>query len=189
MKTLFTTMALASGLIVAAGTAHAASAYECQQFAQAQMEAAYPTGGGAAAGAIGGGILGGLIAGATGGNVGTGVGVGAVGGLVVGSASWQAKRKQVFDSAYWSCMNSGPPAPPPAQPVYAPVPPYMGTVYQGLNVRSGGSTAYPVLFVLQPGEVFQVVDCGASIGFPGWCYIQRSNGQAGYASRSYLKPT
>ena len=193
MKTLFTTMALASGLVMAvAGTASAGTPAQCDAYARAQTDAVYPLGRGTlTGGALG--ALGGLGVGALTGsrNLGKSAGVGALVGGGIGTVAYQNKRTQYFNMVYADCLRAGapPPPPPPIQPIYAPVPPYIGTVYQTLNVRTGGSTAYPVLFVLQPYEQFQVVDCGVAIGFPGWCWVSRSNGQTGYASQSYLKPT
>jgi hypothetical protein len=186
MKKLFTMAIVLAGVVMTAGAASAQSSTYCDSYARGEMERLYPTGGGAVTGAFGGAALGAGIAAITGGNVGKGAGIGAGAGLVVGSASWQAKRQAVYNEAYARCMGGA--GVPPPQPIYAPVPPYLGTVYQALNVRAGGGTSYAVLFVLQAYEQFQVVNCGAAIGFPGWCYVSRPNGQAGYASQSYIHP-
>ncbi len=187
MKRILTTAVVVAGSLMVAGSAFAASASYCDSYARGEMERIYPTGGGAATGAIAGGILGGLVAGATHGNVGTGIGVGAGAGLVVGSASWQAKRNAVYQQAYASCMGGpGGPPPPPPQPINYPPGTFNATVYIQLNVRQGGGTNYPVLFSLVPGEHFSAV-CG-NTGYPGWCYVTRANGQAGYASQSYIYP-
>jgi hypothetical protein len=186
MKRIFTTAVVVAGTMMVAGTAFAQSASYCDSYARGEMERLYPTGGGAATGAIAGGILGGLVAGATHGNVGTGVGVGAAGGLVVGSAAWQQKRQLVYNQAYASCMGNVAAPPPPPAPVVVPAGAFNATVYVQLNVRQGGGTNFPVLFSLLPGEHF-TAQCSNS-GYPGWCYVTRSNGQTGYASQKYIYP-
>jgi hypothetical protein len=186
MKKMFTMAIVLAGTVVAAGAASAQSAAYCDSYARGEMERLYPTGGGAVSGAVAGGILGGLVAGATKGNVGTGVGVGAGAGLVVGSASWQAKRNAVFQEAYARCMGTAGAPPPPPAPAVLPAGAFGATVYVSLNVRQGGSTQYPVVFVLSPGEHF-TAQCSNS-PYPGWCYVTRSNGQVGYASGQYIHP-
>jgi uncharacterized protein YraI len=47
-----------------------------------------------------------------------------------------------------------------------------------LNVRSGESTAYPVIAVMPAGEPVTVTGCG-----DGWCYVQEYDG---FASADYL---
>jgi hypothetical protein len=180
MKTLFTMAAVAGGLMMVSGAAQAQSQWQCQQFAQQQAQAYAPQG----AGLVGGGLLGALggaaIGAATGGNAGTGAIIGGVGGAVVGGAANQAKYNQIYQQAYWNCMNGGArpaPAPKPV-PVVGPAPTGQATVYQALNVRStpGGS----VIFVLQPHTSVAVAGCQ-----PSWCQVSTPAGW-GWASRKYL---
>ncbi|MEX0853808.1 MAG: SH3 domain-containing protein [Bauldia sp.] len=183
MKTLLTTMALAGGLFLAvAGTASAGTPAQCQAYAQAQTDATYPLGVGVLKGGLLGALGGAAVGAATGGNVGQAAGIGAVAGGGIGTVAYQNKRQNYFNSVYAQCIGSGPPPPPPT-PIYAPAGPYNGTVYQTLNVRTGGGTQYPVVFVLQPGMVFQVLGCGA-----GWCSINVSGYGGGFASQTYIHP-
>jgi uncharacterized protein YgiM (DUF1202 family) len=192
MKTLFATVALVGGLVMLAGTASAQTAFQCQQYAQNYAEQQYPQGGGAVAGAIGGGILGGIIAGATGNNVGGGVGIGAAGGLVVGSVAWQNAKKQAYDQAYAQCLGQGQPVYAPAPPVYQPVGPFNGVIYNtsSLNVRQGPGTGYGVVGTLTPGVVFGVSGCQG-----GWCNVSfqvygpyGAQNVSGWASQTYIRP-
>jgi uncharacterized protein YgiM (DUF1202 family) len=197
MRTLLATAVVFAGLVAsAAGSADAASAYQCQTYAANYAEQQYPTGGGAVAGGVGGAIVGGLIAGATGGKVGTGAAVGAGAGLVVGSVAWQQAKQRAYDAAYAQCLDSS--GPQPVQPVYAPPPPvvlppapFNATVYNAnsLNVRAGPGTNYAVIGSVAPPMVFQVLSLNG-----GWAYINYSPTpgyppQAGYVSQSYIYPT
>jgi hypothetical protein len=112
MKKLMMAAAAVGGVVLFAGNALAASDYECRVYAQQQADTYAPTGQGLVAGGLLGAIGGGLIEGATGGNAGTGAAIGGVGGAVVGGAANQQNRQEIYNQAYWSCMNGGPqPAP------------------------------------------------------------------------------
>jgi len=185
MKKLFTTAMVLAGMTMAAGTAIAQSTTYCDSYARAEMERLYPTGGGAITGGLFGAIAGAGIAGVTGGNVGAGAGIGAGAGLVVGSAAWQARRQEVFQAAFASCMGGA------VQPVYAPpppaapppAPPYWAVITgSGLNIRNApGVTGTAVIGVLHPGDVFQIVGHDGS-----WSFIQ-FNAVSGWVSRSYTR--
>ena len=148
MKTMHATAALLGGLVIAAaGSANAATPYECEMYAQNAAEQQYPYGGGAVTGGVFGALIGAGIAGATGGNVGTGAGVGAGAGLIVGSAGWQQKKKQAHDLAYAQCIGSGQPVYAPGPPVYTPGPIYPSGAFNAVisgastvNVRTGPGT-------------------------------------------------
>ncbi len=120
MKNLLMAATAVGGMVLFAGNALAASDYQCRSYAQQQADAYAPTGQGLVAGGILGAIGGGLIAGATGGNAGTGAAIGAGGGAIVGGAANQQKRQEIYNQAYYDCMNGGP---PPVQPIYDPGPP------------------------------------------------------------------
>jgi uncharacterized protein YgiM (DUF1202 family) len=190
MKTLLATTLVLAGLVVsAAGSANAASAYQCQVYAQNAAEQQYPTGGGAVGGGIAGGIIGGLVAGATGGKVGNGVALGAGAGLVVGSVAWQNAKKQAYDNAYAGCLDSNaqPVSAPPPQ-VYSPPPPTSGPfngVISGassVNVRNGPGTNYAVIGQMYAQQSVSVASCGG-----GWCQIYLSNG-VGFVAQNYIYP-
>jgi hypothetical protein len=189
MKTLFTTAVLIGGMLMFAGTANAASQWQCQQYAQNQTDSYAPNGQGMVAGGLLGALGGAGIASITHGNAGTGALIGGVGGAVVGGTINQDKRQQIYNQAYYSCMNGGGYARPNpgyaqpmyAQPVYAP-PPLSGqaTVTTTANVRSGPGTQYPVMSTLFGGTVVSIGQC-----VPGWCSIGMPGGQ-GWMSRSLL---
>ncbi len=183
---LVATAAVLSGLTLAAGSASAATPYECESYAQQVAEQQYPTGGGAIGGGLVGGFLGAGIAAATGGNVGVGAGIGAGAGLVVGSSAWQAKKKQAHDLAYSQCIGNVVYAP---APVYAPPPVYPvggfnGVIYGAsvVNIRSGPGTNYPALGQLYANQGVSVSGCGG-----GWCTIVLGNGY-GYVAQSLIRP-
>jgi len=115
MKTLVIgIIAVGGALALSAGSASAASSWQCKQYAQ-QVASQYGgnPGASAAAGGIFGGLLGAGIAGATGGNVGTGAAIGAGVGVVGGLASSGPAYQDAYNQAYWDCMNQ-----PGPQPVY-----------------------------------------------------------------------
>jgi uncharacterized protein YgiM (DUF1202 family) len=182
MKTLFTTAVVAGTLLAAAGSAHAASSWQCQQYARQQAEAYAPTGQGLVAGGLLGALGGAGIAGISGGKAGTGAIVGGVGGALVGGAANQNKQQQIYNNAYYSCMNGGGYAQPaPAlQPVAGPPPVGQARVFQNVNVRNGPGTQYQVIGVLPSGSVVGVNSCTAS-----WCSINVAGG-AGWAYRNLL---
>ena len=189
MKTLLATAVVLGGFAVtAAGQANAATAYDCQVYAQNVSEQQYPTGGGAVGGGIAGGIIGGLVAGATGGKVGNGVAIGAGAGLVVGSVAWQNAKKQAYDNAYAGCIsqNTQPvvAAPPP---VYSPPPssgPFNGVISgaSAVNVRNGPGTNYAVIGQMYAQQSVSVASCGG-----GWCQVYLTNG-SGFVAQSYIYP-
>ncbi len=181
MKTLFTIAAAVGSVMLMSGAASAATQWQCQQFAQQQAQAYAPPG----AGLVGGGLLGALggaaLGAATGGNAGTGAIIGGVGGAVVGGAMNQSKYNQIYQQAYWNCMNGGGGVAPKPQPmpVVGPAPSGQATVYQALNVRNApGGPA--VIFVLQPYSTVAVNGCQ-----PSWCQVSTPAGW-GWASRKYL---
>jgi hypothetical protein len=181
MKIAITTAAVVGGLLLTAGTASAASSYQCQQYAQAQADAYAPNGQGAVAGGLVGALGGAAIAGITGGNAGTGAIVGGVGGAVVGGTMNQQKRKEVYDNAYWSCMNKGGPAP---QPIYAPVPAGSAMVKQTANLRSTPEVnPYNIVGQLPGGAVVPVTSCN---GY-GWCTVALAGGGSAWVSQSLLR--
>ena len=184
MKTLFTSAAVVAGTLLAfAGSAQAASSWQCQQYARQQAEAYAPTGQGLVTGGLLGALGGAGIAGIAGGNAGTGAIVGGVGGALVGGATNQNKRQQIYNNAYYSCMNGGgyaQPAPVVQQPVGGPPPVGQASVYQNVNVRNGPGTQYQVIGVLPAGSVVGVNSCTAS-----WCSINVAGG-SGWAYRNLL---
>lgn len=184
MKILFTSLAVAGALVLAASSANAATPAQCQAYAQQQAAAFAPgaSGGGAVAGGVIGAIAGGLIGGSGGNNAAVpGAIIGGVGGAMVGGAASQAKYNQVYQQAYALCMNQGPaPAPIMPQPVVGPAPGPQAGVYQALNVRTCAATSCPVLGVIQPGSIVSVSGCTAS-----WCQVGIPQGW-GWASRKYL---
>ena len=191
MKTLLASAAIFGGLaIAAAGTASAATPYDCEIYAQNYAEQQYPTGGGAVTGAVGGGILGGLIAGATGNKVGNGVGVGVAAGLVVGSVAWQNAKRNAHDLAYSQCIGGAKPVVATPPPVYGPPPVYptsgpFNAVINGassVNVRNGPGTNYAVIGQVYSQQGVSVAGCGG-----GWCQIYLSTG-VGFVSQTYVYP-
>lgn len=123
----FLLAATAVGAVVLfAGSAFAASDYECRGYAQQQANAYAPNGRGAIVGGAMGAGLGAIASGIGHGNVGTGALVGGLGGAFLGGAMNQNKRQDVYNRAYWDCMNSGPRYAAPPQPVYDPGPPPPG---------------------------------------------------------------
>jgi hypothetical protein len=214
MKTILTTGAFVGALMAtAAGTATAATPYECDVYATNYAEQQYPTGGGAFAGGVGGGILGGIIAGATGGKVGNGVAIGATAGLVVGSVAWQNQKRQAHDSVYAQCLNSnqrtyalapqpyyGEPgyAPQPyytqpyyGEPVYAPQPSYVpyapfAAVVVGvpaISLRTGPGPRYGSLGQVYAQQAISIASCDGT-----WCQVEMQNGGVGYIPQNYIRP-
>lgn len=190
MKTLFTTIAVAGGLMLAAGgTASAATWAQCDLQARQYANAYASPVGGVAVGAGIGALLGAGVAAATGGNVGTGAGIGAGVGAVGGGVTQSAKWKQLYDQYMASCLG-GVPQPQP-QPIYQPQPatfpppgPQAG-VYQALNVRACASTSCAVIGVIQPGSVVPVNSCTSPTPGAGWCQVGIPQGW-GFASKKYL---
>lgn len=119
MKKFLMAATAVGGIALFAGNALAASDYECRGYAQQQADAYAPNGQGAVAGGLLGALGGAAIAGISGGNAGTGAIAGGVGGAVIGGVGNQQKRQDVYNQAYWDCMNAGRRGPPP-QPVYDP---------------------------------------------------------------------
>jgi len=186
MKTLFTTLAVAGALMLAAGSANAASQAQCQAYAQQQAQMLTNQGGAAVTGGVIGAIAGGLLGGSGGNNAAVpGAIIGGVGGAMVGGAASQAKFNQIYQQAYWQCMNGGggvQPAPMP-QPVVGPAPGPQAGVYQALNVRTcpqANNLSCPVIGVIQPGSIVSVSGCS-----PGWCQVGIPQGW-GWASRKFL---
>lgn len=181
MKTLFTTLAVAGALMLAAGSANAATQAQCQAYAQQQAQMMTNQGGAAVTGGVIGAIAGGLIGGNNNAAV-PGAIIGGVGGAMVGGAASQAKFNQIYQQAYWQCMNGGGgPVPMPApQPIVGPAPGPQAGVYQALNVRSCASTSCAVIGVIQPGSIVSVSSCS-----PSWCQVGIPQGW-GWASRKYL---
>ncbi len=193
MKTLFTTVALTGGLLVAvAGAANAATYAQCQVYAQQQADIAYPPLRGAATGGLLGALGGAGIAAATGGNVGKGAAAGGVIGGGTGIVLYQNKKQAYLNQVLQSCLASG----VPAQPVYAPQPPayipppppYLARITgSGLNVRNAPSTSgTAVLFTLHATDLFQILQCEQPTN-AGWCWID-FNGANGWVARSYTVP-
>jgi hypothetical protein len=188
MKTLFTTIAVAGGLMLAAaGTASAATWAQCDLQARQYANSYATPAGGVVAGAVAGGLLGGLISGATGGNVGTGVGIGAGVGAVGGGLTQGAKWKQLYDQYMASCLGAAPQPQPIYQPQPATFPPPgpQAGVYQALNVRACASTSCAVIGVIQPGSVVPVNACTSPAPGAGWCQVGIPAGW-GFASKKYL---
>ncbi len=196
MKTFLASAAVFCGVAASgAGTAIAATPYECETYAQQYAEQQYPTGSGAVGGGLFGGILGAGIAAATGGNVGAGAAIGAGAGLVVGSASWQNAKRDAHDLAYSQCLGGAqsiyatPPGyvPPPVYappayippPVYAPEPyypasgPFNGviTAVSGATVYSGPGANYPALGQIFRSQLVSVASCSS-----GWCQVYLQSG-------------
>jgi hypothetical protein len=182
MKTLFSTAIVAGALLAAGGTAQAASQWQCQQYAQQQADSYNPNGKGIVTGGLLGALGGAGIAGISGGNAGTGAIVGGVGGALIGGATNQNHRQQIYNNAYYSCMNGGGYAKPAPvlQPVAGPPPSGQASVYQSVNVRSGPGTQFQVIGVLPAGSIVGVNSCSAS-----WCSINVAGG-SGWASRKLL---
>ena len=181
MKTLFTTAALLGGILMFAGTANAASQWQCQQYAQNQADAYAPTGQGLVVGGLLGALGGGAIAGISGGHAETGALIGGVGGAVVGGAANQNKRQQIYNQAFYQCMNGGGGgfiAKP--KPIYAPSFGGSATVASTANVRTGPGTNYGVIMQVYAGTEVSIGQCT-----PGWCAIGIPGGQ-GWVSRSLL---
>ena len=114
MKILAGMIAAAGLLALTAGSASAASDWQCRQyatnFANANTNGAKNT---VEGGLIGAGV-GAFIAGVTNNNVGTGALIGGAVGATGGAASTSAKWNNKFQKAYYQCMNGG----MKAQPVY-----------------------------------------------------------------------
>jgi uncharacterized protein YgiM (DUF1202 family) len=177
MKTLFTTAIVAATVAFSGGSAYAASSAYCAQVAQNYVNNYTHPAGAAVAGCVGGGLLMNII---TKGN-GAATGAGCVAGGATGLVLSDAKRKQLYDQAYYDCMNKGG-AKPVLQPTPVAGPPPSGTavVTVQLNVRTGPSTANPVIGVLPQYSTVGVIACT-----PGWCQVDVTGGP-GWASRSYL---
>jgi hypothetical protein len=111
-------VAVAGAMALTAGSASAASSWQCKKYAQQYASQYGNPGSNVVGGALLGGFLGAGIAGATGGNVGTGAAIGAGVGAVGGAAS--SGYEQAYNEAYWDCMN-GPGGPGP-MPAYGPGP-------------------------------------------------------------------
>jgi hypothetical protein len=194
MKTLFTTLAVAGALVLAAGSANAATQAQCQAYAQQTAQAYAPPGGGALAGGVIGAIAGGLIGGANNNNAAIpGAIIGGAGGAIVGGAATQAKYNQIYQQAYWQCMNGGVVTP---QPIYQPQPqpgqvfPAPGAqagVYQSLNVRvcPAATAQCPAIGTIQPGSFVPVNGCTSANPGQGWCQVGIPAGW-GWASAKYL---
>ncbi len=121
MKFIVAAGALIGALALGTGTASAASSGYCHQQALAYAKQnANPAGAavvGGALGAIGGGILGEII-GQGKGAVGAGALIGGGTGAMIGASKSKKKQDQLYNEAYYACMNQ--PAP---QPVYYDIPP------------------------------------------------------------------
>lgn len=195
MKTLFTTVALTAGLLVAAaGSANALTQADCEARARAATDAAYPLGKGVVTGGVIG-ALGGLAVGAaTGGNAGKAAGTGALIGGGVGTVAYQTKRQNYYQSILADCLRgvttvSAPPPPPQPGAVFPPPTP-QATQYSvsALNVRvcPQVSGACPPIGALANGVGASVESCTTPASSPsGWCYIGIVQGW-GWASKSYL---
>jgi uncharacterized protein YgiM (DUF1202 family) len=187
MKTMRASAALLGGLMIAAaaGSAQAATPYECEMYAQSVAEQQYPTGAGAVTGGLFGGLIGAGIAGATGGNVGTGAGVGAGVGLVVGSSAWRAKKEEARRLAYAQCIGGTPvyaPGPPVYAPPVLPTGPFNAVISgaSAVNVRQGPGTNFAIVGQVVQGQMVGIAGCGG-----GWCQLA---GGYGYVSQSYVYP-
>ena len=105
MQTLATAVAFIGGVTLLAGNAAAATPAQCdyqaRQYADTYVNPAGNVVGGAATGALIGGIASAIF----GGNVGTGIVAGAVGGGVVGAVGGSAEWMQLYDQAYYECIN------------------------------------------------------------------------------------
>lgn len=180
MNKAITSAILATGLIAAAaGSAQAASSAYCTRVAQQTVDRYTHPVGNTLLGCAAGGVLGNILSGGKAGATAGGCAAGGAGAFVLSDV----QRKKVYDQAYWNCMGSGGP-PPPAyrpQPVVAgPPPSAFASVYVSLNVRSGPSTGYPVVFTLSANTTVPVHQCT-----PSWCQVGDAN-QIGWASRKYL---
>ncbi len=181
MKNAITSAILAGGLIAAgAGSALAANAAYCDQQARQAVWAYTHPAGTAVVGCVAGGILGNIL---SNGNAGATAGGCAVGGATA-IVITENQRQKVYNDAYYSCMGSGGGggyAPGP-QPIVAG-PPQSGSAsnYQQLNVRSGPSTDYAVVYKLPPYSTVAVSQCTAT-----WCAVGDGNSVWGWASRKYL---
>jgi hypothetical protein len=180
MKAYITMAALAAGLAIPATTAAmAASPSYCAQVAQNAVNTYTHPAGSAAVGCGVGAALGAIL---TRGNGGAAIG-GCVAGGATGLVISDAKRKQIYDAAYYDCMSNGGPPPRPAyaQPVVAgPPPSSTAMVTVQLNVRVNPDPNAPVLGVLPQYSTVSVGPCT-----PGWCTVNTSGGQ-GWASRKFL---
>ena len=178
MKTLFTTAIVAATVAFSAGSAYAASSAYCSQVATNYVNNYTHPAGAAVAGCVGGGIIANLL---TKGN-GAATGAGCVAGGATGLVLSDAKRKQLYNQAYWDCMNKGGPAPVlQPQPVVAgPPPSSQAVVTVDLNVRMQPYGSAPVIGVLPQYSTVGVIQCT-----PGWCEVDVSGGP-GWSSRSYL---
>jgi uncharacterized protein YcfJ len=121
MRILVAACAVLGTLALGSGTASAASPSQCHNQAMAYANKyANPAGGalaGGVIGAIGGGILGEVI-GQGKGAVGAGALIGGGTGAVIGASKQKKKHQQLYDQAYYDCMNQ-----PPPQPIYYEIPP------------------------------------------------------------------
>jgi hypothetical protein len=121
MRVLVAACAMLGVLALGTGTASAASPSQCHNQAMAYANKyANPAGAavvGGVLGAIGGGVLGEVI-GQGKGAVGAGALIGGGTGVVIGASKGKKKHQQLYDQAYYDCMNQ-----PPPQPVYYEIPP------------------------------------------------------------------
>lgn len=178
MKAFVTMAALAAGLAVpATNAAMAASPAYCAQVAQNAVDTYTHPVGSAAVGCGVGAALGALL---TKGNGGAAIG-GCVAGGATGLVISDAKRKQVYDAAYYDCMGGSQPANAYTQPVVAGPPPSGSAVVTvDLNVRVYPDPGAQILGVLPQYSTVSVGPCT-----PGWCTVNTSGGQ-GWASRKYM---
>jgi hypothetical protein len=127
MKKLVGAIVAIAFLAVGVETASAGSPGYCDQYARSYANQYSNKGGqivgGAVAGAVGGAILGGIFGGGHN-RVGNGAAIGAGVGALSGAASNSPYWNQLYQDAYYQCMNSpGPQAAPVYQPGYDDLPP------------------------------------------------------------------
>jgi hypothetical protein len=181
MKTLFTTAALVVGVLTFAGTADAASQRQCQQYAQSEADAYAPNGQGLVVGGILGALGGAGIASVTHGNAGTGALIGGVGGAVVGGTLNQNKRQQIYNEAFYSCMNGGGGYVARPKPIYAqPQLSGSATIASNTTVRRGPGTKYSAIMTVYAGASVSIGQCTRN-----WCSISIPGG-SGWVKRTLL---
>jgi hypothetical protein len=177
MNKVMMTVAALGGIGLFAGNALAASDSYCRSYANNEVNRYANPVGTAVGGCVVGGILGSLLSNGNGGAVAGGCVAGGATGLVL----TDQKRSEIFNTAYWSCMNKGGQKP---QQIYAPQPVPAGSAYvkQTANLRSTPQiTPYNVVGQLPGGVVVPIISCDGG----GWCATPYGGGSA-WVSQSLL---